>query len=107
MKRYVDVDKAGRVVAEAAEGKGAAKLRRWFEKQPTAPTLVSRKRAAEVIGVNSSYISRLENQGRMPEPIPVEGGAPAYELEPCEKLGAAIRKERARRAQKRKEVSPA
>lgn len=107
MKRYVDVDKAGRVVAEAPEGEGASKLRRWLEKQPTAPTLISRKRAAEILKVHSPYISRLHDQGRMPEPIPVEGAADVYELDPVNKLAKEMEDERAKRERKRKEVSPA
>lgn len=104
MKRYVDVDKAGRVVAEAAPGEGAAKLRRWMEKQPTAPKLVSRKTGAEeILGVNSPYISRLIAQGRMPEPIPVEGGAPVWEREELEKLAVELESERQRRERRRKE----
>jgi predicted DNA-binding transcriptional regulator AlpA len=107
MKRYVDVAKAGRVVAEAPEGEGAEKLRRWLEKQPTAPKLLSRKRVAEFLGIHSPYISRLEDQGRMPESIPVEGGAPVWEEnDELVKLRDELTAEREKRLKKREEVSP-
>lgn len=106
MKRYVDVAKAGRVVAEA-DPEAARRLRRWFEKQPTAPKLLSRKRVAELLKVHSPYISRLEDQGRMPEAIPVEGGAPVWEEnDDLLKLAAELERERERRQQRKNEVSP-
>lgn len=103
MKRYVDPVKAARVVADAPPGEAAAKLRRWMERQPSAPTLVSRKVAAEILNVHSPYIARLQEQGRMPEPIPVAGSAPVWEREEVEALADEIKRERERRERRRKE----
>lgn len=72
------------------------------------PILVGVTRAAELLGVPKSNISRLRDQGRMPEPVPQEGpGAPmwvkAQVLELAEKLAA----ERAERAHPVARVQPA
>ncbi|MGH2938290.1 MAG: hypothetical protein ACRDPE_09250 [Solirubrobacterales bacterium] len=106
-QRWVDRDKLVRVINDADPGEIVAKVRRWLEKQPTAPDLVGRKVAAEIIGVHSPYISRLEEQGRMPEAVPVEGTAPAYIRAECERLGEEIRKERDERDRRRKEKETA
>lgn len=108
MNRYVDRDKLVRVINDSPALEVAIRVRRWLEKQPTAPDLVGRKAAAEIIGVNSSYISRLEDQGRMPEPIPVEGTASAYIREEVQELAKEVKDEREKRERRRKEreVSP-
>jgi len=98
----VDPDKLVRAALDAPASELGQKLRRWLEKQPTAPTLISRKTAADLCGVHSPYISRLEAQGRMPDPIPIEGAAPAYVREEIEALADELRKERADREAKRR-----
>jgi predicted DNA-binding transcriptional regulator AlpA len=103
MNRWVDPDKVVRVALDAPVPELAKKLRRWMEKQPMAPDLIGRKVAADILGVNSPYISRLHDQGRMPDPIPIEGTAPAYIREEVEALATELRAERKRREEKRKE----
>lgn len=73
-KRYVDVEWALRQVPAAAR----AKLRAWLERQPEVPRLVGTTKAAEMLGVHKTHVSRLARKGQMPEPIEVEGGGPAY-----------------------------
>lgn len=102
-QRWVDRDKLVRVINDAEPEEVVAKVRRWLEKQPTAPDLVGRKVAAEILGVHSPYISRLEEQGRMPDPVPIEGTAPAYIRAELERLADEIRHEREERERRRKE----
>lgn len=102
--RYVDEEK---VLQKRLNGS----FRTWLRRQPTAPHLVGRARAAEILGVESPHIARLQRQGRMPEPIPVEGTADVYVKEEVEALGRELKQERAererRRKQKEKEVTRA
>lgn len=70
-------------------------LRQHLKRAPRAPHLVSRSAAAAMLGVASPYISRLIRQGRMPEPVEVEGGPDVYvadELKPLAKEMAAFRR---------------
>jgi hypothetical protein len=103
VKHYVDDDKLVRAALDAPVPELGKKLRRFLEKQPTFPSLVSRKKAAEICDVHSPYVSRLEAQGRWPEPVPIEGSAPAYVLEEVQELADELRKERADREAKRRE----
>lgn len=100
MKRYVEEREA---LAKVPVGPLREKLARFFSRQPTAPHLVSRKVAAEILGVQSPHLARYEKQGRMPEPIPVEGTAGAYVREEIEAFRDDLEREReARRAKKEK-----
>lgn len=77
------------------------KLRAWLRRQPRAPHLVSRQKAAEMLGVASPYVTRLHEQGRMPDPIEVDGGPPVYLKEEVAPLAKEMRADRKRRARKR------
>lgn len=106
MSRYVDegdlievavsavVDRTDRIAVRAA-------LERWLARQPTAPDLVGATVAAHMLGVKPPYISRLKEQGRMPEPVEVEGSVEAYVREEVEVLAAEIERDRRRRAERR------
>ena len=76
-QRFAEVEKVVKAAERAAgpEGKekvGAA-VRRVMERAPEFPDLVSRKTAAEILEVNAPYIVRFEEQGRLKNPVPVEG----------------------------------
>lgn len=103
MNRYVDPDKLVRAALDAPVPELGKKLRRWLEKQPTFPDLVSRKTAADLCEIHSPYVSRLEEQGRWPDPVPIEGSAPAYVRQEVEALADELREERAAREAKRRE----
>lgn len=64
------------------------------------PVVVGVTSAAAILGVPKSNVSRLREQGRMPEPLPrPEGdtGAPVWLLEPVEVLAGELAAERAAR----------
>lgn len=76
-------------------------VERWLARQRTAPALVGSKAAARILGVQQPHISRLRDQGRMPDPIPVEEGNDVYVREEVEELAAQLRQAREARARKR------
>lgn len=98
MKRYVEERE---ILSRVPSGAARARAQRFLRGQPTAPALISRKVAAEILGVASPHIARFEKQGRMPEPIPVEGTASAYVREEIEAFREELERERAARAEKR------
>lgn len=67
----------------------------WLRRQPALPTLVGATRAAEILGVKAPHIARLKAQGRMPEPVAVEGGNEAYLLSEVLALAKTLNAERA------------
>lgn len=102
MRRYIETEGAVKASISASRSPLPGEhFRRWLDRQPTAPELVSRQVAADIMGVQSPHVTRYVKQGRMPEPLPVEGSAPVYLREEVEKLGVEIRAEReAREARK-------
>ena len=64
--------------------------------------LVSRRKAAEIIGCQPSYISRYEAQGRLQKADEIEGFHPALVKADVEALAREVHKERAKRAEKKK-----
>lgn len=62
--------------------------------RPEVPPLVSRKRAAEILGTTPPHISRLITAGRMPDPIEIEDGHPAYLKSEIEALRDELTKEK-------------
>lgn len=77
-------------------------LERFLERQPRFPDLVGATKAASLMGVNPPYITRLKDQGRMPEPVPVEGSADGYVREEVLALGEELEAGRIRRAARRR-----
>lgn len=110
MKRYVEEQEILRLLGTKVQGQGLNgqtgnkiidPVRKLLKRAPTAPDLISRKVAAEILGVQSPHIARYEKQNRMPEPIPVEGTASAYVREEVE----ALRDEIAAEKKRKKEAS--
>lgn len=66
--------------------------------KPEFPKLVGRKVAAQILGVNPPYITRLEKQGRLDHPVPIEGTSDAFVKADIVKLGKELAKEREARA---------
>lgn len=95
--RFIDEGALLKQLSGAAQDRAAA----WLRDQRSAPQLVSATRAASLLGVKPPHISRLRDQGRMPEPIPVEGGNDAYLLSEVQALARDLQAERAERARKR------
>jgi predicted DNA-binding transcriptional regulator AlpA len=96
-KRYIDGDKLLGLIDQCApklHGGARTAIERWLKRQPKAPKLIGRQRAAELLGVTSPYISVLEKKGDMPKPIKVEGGKDAYD----EAEVKALAKQRAKEA---------
>lgn len=85
------------VVQEAVED--------WSRKQRTAPDLIGATAAAGILGVRPPHLARLKEQGRMPEPIPIEGTVDAYLREEVEVLGRELQREREARVLRRAERS--
>ena len=82
---------------------GDSDLRKWLKRQPKVPKLVSRQAAAKILGIESPHVTRYIQQGRMPEPIEVEGGYPVYVRSEVVKFGRELKRERDRRAKARAE----
>lgn len=106
MSRYVDeaaVIKAAVSAVPDRTDKLAVRLalERFLERQPRFPDLVGATTAAKIMGVNAPYITRLKDQGRMPEAVPVEGSADGYIRSEVEALGGELEAGRIRRATRR------
>lgn len=91
------------LLRQVALGNTGPALRRWLQRQRTAPDLVGATRAAEILGVQPPHLARLRRQGRMPEPIPVDGSVDVYLREEVVALGRQLERERKARARKRGE----
>lgn len=90
------VPKDGRPAVRAA-------VERFLARQRTAPAMVGATAAAEIMGIQVPHVTRLREQGRMPEAISVEGSVDVYVRDEVEVLGAELRAERAARAQRKAE----
>lgn len=84
-----------------ARGKFLEKVQRWMERQRTAPRLVGATKAADMLGIHTPHLSRLREQGRMPDPIPVEGSKNVYLYEEVAALAEELKGERRERLKKR------
>lgn len=70
-----------------------------FTADVVVPTIIGVTKAAEMLGVPKSNISRLRSQGRMPEPVPQDGpGAPMWIRDELVPLARELAAERAARA---------
>jgi hypothetical protein len=70
----------------------------WLRRQPRAPALVGSSAAAAILGVPKPHVTRLRQQGRMPEAIPVEGSNDVYVRSEVVALARQLRREREARA---------
>lgn len=94
MRRYLDDEELVRQVGpEVAE-----RIEAWLKRQPRAPKLVGATAAAELLAVKPPHITRLKAQGRMPEPLPVEGSVDVYIRSEVMALAKELKAERKRRA---------
>lgn len=85
-----------------------AAVERWLARQPRTPRLVGTTAAAKLLGIQPPHVSRLRDQGRMPEPIEVEGSVDVYLREEVVDLSAELhaeREQRSRRREAREEVT--
>lgn len=103
-KRYIDGDK---LLAYFKENRQRATiddlLGEWLQRQPKAPKLIGRQRAAEILGVGSPYMTHFIKAGLL-NPIEVEGGKDAYD----ESEVQALKRQREReRKEKDKEAANA
>ena len=105
MKRYVDEDKLAKRLDEV--NAPTAAIVKWLRSQPRVPRLLSRTAAAELLGVQSPYIARLTEQGRMPEPIEVKGSSPVYLYDDIAPLAKELKSQRdaRERARERRKVA--
>lgn len=99
MRRYLDDEE----LREQVGPEVAAKIEEWLAGQPSAPRLVGSTAAAAILGVQPPHITRLKDQGRMPEPIPVEGSVDVYVRDDVQALARKLRGERKKRAARRAE----
>lgn len=90
--RYVDEEDARR-----AATRGPESFWRWLVKQPRLPEMVGRKAAAGILGVQSPHITRFVRQGRMPEPVEIEGAPSVYIKTEVEAFAKLLREEREER----------
>lgn len=75
-----------------------AALTRFWARQPERIPLVGATRAAEILGVQPTHISRLRESGQLPEPIAVEGAkVSVFVREDVEELAAVMAAKRAKR----------
>lgn len=77
-RRYVDGDKLVGSIDEAEVGV-RSRITSWLKRQPKAPKLIGRQKAAEILNVKSSYISVLVKGGDL-TPVEIDGGPPVYDL---------------------------
>lgn len=66
-------------------------LAKWLRRQPKMPELVSRQGAAQLLDRQSAHLDRLGD--RLPKPVKVENGHPAYLKSEIEALAAELREE--------------
>jgi hypothetical protein len=86
--------------AGLARAKGHAAFRRWLQMQPEA-CLVGATAAARILRIPAPHIARYRKRGRMPAPLPVDGGYPVYLKGEVEMLARELESERRARAAKR------
>lgn len=78
-----------------------AALERFLARQPSAPFLVGTTVAAEILGIRPPHVTRLREQGRMPQPVEIQGSVEAYIREEIEELAQVLGRERAEREARR------
>lgn len=107
-RRYVTVDGLSRVIRQAVPAGSnreacLAAVERFLRRQPRTPRLVGTTQAAKILGVQPPHVTRLREQGRMPEAIEVEGSVDVYVRDEVEDLGRELHAERQQRAARRAE----
>jgi hypothetical protein len=106
-KRYVEVAGLGRAVTRAMKKIDTppddvlADVTRWVERQPKSPDLVGVAEAATILNLPKPRISRLREQGRMPEPVAELISGPVWNRQEVQALSDLLAKEREAREAKR------
>jgi len=108
--RYIEESALRRVVRQAipnADQRAAvlAAIDRYLVRQPRLPRLIGTTAAAKVLGIRPPHVSRLRDQGRMPEAVPVEGSNDVYVKDDVEDLAKELHARRQARERKREETS--
>jgi hypothetical protein len=91
-KRFIDGDT---LLGKIHFGEDSA-LAKWLKRQPKAPKLIGRQRAAEIIGVGSPYITVLVEKGDL-TPVPVAGGPDVYDEAEVKALAKVYKKRQRKR----------
>lgn len=107
---YVEDRALRRVVANALRDSDRRRLNRemragnvlravdaFLGKQPRLPDLVGLMDAAQMLGVPKPRVYRLEEQGRMPEPVAKLSSGPVYLRSEVQALADQLHEERAER----------
>lgn len=76
-------------------------IERFLSRQPRSPELIGTTAAAKLLGIQPPHVSRLRDQGRMPEAVRVEGGNDVFIRDEVEQLARELRAEREDRARRR------
>lgn len=76
-------------------------IERWLSRQPRSPRLIGTTAAAKILGIQPPHVTRLREQGRMPEPIQVEGSNDVWIREEVEALARELHAERQARAERK------
>lgn len=92
-KRFIDADKFLDEFSRSDVNR--VLMAGWLERQPRVPKLIGRKRAAEILGVGSPYVSELIKAGEMPDPVKIDGGHTVYVEAEVKALAAKRKKARA------------
>ena len=99
-------DEVNKMMRSGERAWAANRLMEWFRRQPEVqdddegdegrgiPPLVGSTAAAAILGIPAPHVARLRRQGRMPEPVHVEGGHDVYVRSEVEALAAVLRSER-------------
>lgn len=107
-ERWVNVAKVLRVVKSAqrdaakqglgpseTDGLVTSRLRRYLERAPDQPALVGVTEAAKILKVPKPRVMRFRAQGRLPEPLHVEGpSAPVYVRDEIEQFAREVQEGR-------------
>lgn len=81
----------------------AERMRGFLARQRTLPDLVGVTEAAVILSLPKPRISRLREQGRMPEPAAVLSSGPVFIREEVAELAVILQGEREERAARRAE----
>lgn len=108
MYRFIKEDQLRRVLKQAlppgqTRDAALAAVDRFLARQPRHPRLVGSTAAAKILGIRTPHISRMREQGRMPDSIEVEGSVEVYVRDEVEELGRELHGEREARAARRAE----
>lgn len=105
-RRWVPEDGLLRVLRGVLRGSPVADsvtaaVTRYMARQPKQPDLVGATAAAKILGIPPPHIARLKAQGRLPEPVRVDGSVEVYHRDDIVALAVVLRAERQERAERK------